>query len=264
MTTLYDLAVPLLRLLPPETAHRVTIRALAAGLAPRSAPPDPASLGISLWGRRFPNPIGLAAGFDKNAEVPDAMLGFGFGFVECGTVTPRPQPGNPRPRLFRLLEDRALINRLGFNNEGLDAVRARLAARRGRPGLVGGNLGKNKDSTDAVADYVAGVAALAPLVDYLVVNVSSPNTPGLRDLQRKSALLDLIAALRRARARQRQRQAAARRRSCSRSRRILQHPSAWRSPRRRWRPASTGSSSPTPRWRGRPASAARSRERPAA
>jgi dihydroorotate dehydrogenase len=196
---LYDLAVPLLRLLPPETAHRMTIRALAAGAAPGSAPADPASLAISLWGRRFPNPIGLAAGFDKNAEVPDGMLGFGFGFVECGTVTPRPQPGNPKPRIFRLREDRALINRLGFNNEGLDAARARLAARRGRPGLVGGNLGKNKESADAIADYVAGVAALTPLVDYIVVNVSSPNTPGLRDLQRKSILLDLITALRRAR-----------------------------------------------------------------
>lgn len=199
MISLYDLAVPLLRLLPPEMAHRVTIRALAAGAAPSSVPPDPASLGVTLWGRRFPNPIGLAAGFDKNAEVPDAMLGFGFGFVECGTVTPRPQPGNPRPRIFRLTEDRALINRLGFNNDGIEAARARLLARRGRPGLVGGNLGKNKESTDAIADYVAGVAALAPLVDYLVVNVSSPNTPGLRDLQRKAVLLDLIAALRRAR-----------------------------------------------------------------
>jgi len=197
--SLYDFAPPLLRLLPPEPAHRLTIRALAAGLAPRSASLDPASLAITLWGRRFPNPIGLAAGFDKNAEVPDAMLGFGFGFVECGTVTPRPQPGNPRPRLFRLTEDRALVNRLGFNNEGLDAARGRLAARRGRPGLVGANIGKNKDSTDAIVDYVAGVAALAPLADYLVVNVSSPNTPGLRDLQRKGILIDLIGALMRAR-----------------------------------------------------------------
>jgi dihydroorotate dehydrogenase len=186
--------------LPPETAHRATILALRAGLAPRRIEADPSSLGATLWGRRFPNPIGLAAGFDKNAEVPDAMLRFGFGFVETGTVTPRAQPGNPKPRLFRLTEDGALINRLGFNNQGLDAVRARLAARRGRAGLVGANLGKNKDSTDAIADYVAGARALAPFADYIVVNVSSPNTPGLRDLQRKASLLSLIAALKSARA----------------------------------------------------------------
>jgi dihydroorotate dehydrogenase len=197
---LFQLGLPLLRLLPPEAAHRASIVALRAGITRRATGSDPQSLGITLWGRRFPNPLGLAAGFDKNAEVPDAMLGFGFGFVETGTVTPRPQPGNPKPRLFRLPEDGALINRLGFNNEGLDAVRARLAARRGRPGLVGANLGKNKDSTDAVADYVAGARALAALADYLVVNVSSPNTPGLRDLQRKASLLALIAALKSARA----------------------------------------------------------------
>ena len=197
---LFDLGTPLLRLLPPEAAHRASIAALRAGIAPLSAEPDPGSLGVTLWGRRFPNPIGLAAGFDKNAEVPDAMLRFGFGFVETGTVTPLPQPGNPKPRLFRLIEDGALINRLGFNNEGLDAMQARLAARRGRMGLVGANLGKNKDSTDAVADYVTGVRALTALADYLVVNVSSPNTPGLRDLQRKASLLALIAALKSARA----------------------------------------------------------------
>jgi dihydroorotate dehydrogenase len=200
MSALLDLALPLLRLLPPEVAHRTSIMALRAGIAPGALEPDPRCLGVALWGRQFPNPIGLAAGFDKNAEVPDAMLRFGFGFVETGTVTPRPQPGNPKPRLFRLADDRALINRLGFNNEGLDAVRARLAARREQTGLVGANLGKNKDSADAIADYVAGVAALTPLADYLVVNVSSPNTPGLRDLQRKSSLLALIAALQSARA----------------------------------------------------------------
>jgi dihydroorotate dehydrogenase len=200
VSALFDLALPLLRLLPPEAAHRASIAALRAGIAPRAAEPDPPSLGIALWGWQFPNPIGLAAGFDKNAEVPDAMLRFGFGFVETGTVTPRAQPGNPAPRLFRLTEDRALINRLGFNNEGLEAVRARLAARRGRTGLVGANLGKNKESADATADYVAGVQAMGPLADYLVVNVSSPNTPGLRDLQRKPSLLALIAALKSARA----------------------------------------------------------------
>lgn len=177
----------------------MTLRALALGLAPARAEPDPPSLAIVLWGRAFPNPVGLAAGFDKNAEVPDALLGYGFGFVETGTVTPRPQAGNPAPRLFRLAEDRALINRLGFNNEGLEAAAARLEVRRGRPGLVGANIGKNRDSADAIADYVAGVTALAPSVDYLVVNVSSPNTPGLRDLQRKATLTALIARLRKAR-----------------------------------------------------------------
>jgi dihydroorotate dehydrogenase len=197
---LLDLGLPLLRLLPPETAHRASIAALRVGIAPGRPGSDSPGLGIALWGRRFSNPVGLAAGFDKNAEVPDAMLRFGFGFVETGTVTPRPQPGNPKPRMFRLVEDRALINRLGFNNEGVDVVRARLAARRGRAGLVGANLGKNKDSSDAIADYVAGVRALAGFADYLVVNVSSPNTPGLRDLQRKASLLALIAALKSARA----------------------------------------------------------------
>jgi dihydroorotate dehydrogenase len=200
VSRLFDLGTPLLRLLPPETAHRASILALRSGMVPGSLEPGPPSLEITLWNRRFPNPVGLAAGFDKNAEVPDAMLRFGFGFVETGTVTPRPQSGNPKPRLFRLIEDRALINRLGFNNQGLEAVRVRLAARHGRPGLVGGNLGKNKDSTDAIADYVAGVHTLAPLADYLAVNVSSPNTPGLRDLQRKTSLLSLIAALKSARA----------------------------------------------------------------
>ena len=200
MRAVFDLTLPLLRLLPPETAHRASIAALRAGIAPSPAERDPPSLHIALWGWEFPNPVGLAAGFDKNAEVPDALLRFGFGFVETGTVTPRPQPGNPTPRLFRLAADGALVNRLGFNNEGLDAVRARLAARRGQPGLVGANLGKNKESADAIADYVAGVRALGALADYLVVNVSSPNTPGLRDLQRKSSLIALIDALKSARA----------------------------------------------------------------
>jgi dihydroorotate dehydrogenase len=197
---LLDPLLPIVRLLPPETAHRATICALGFRNTPHAPVPEPARLRVRLWNRDFPNPVGLAAGFDKNAEVPDAMLRYGFGFVETGTVTPRPQPGNPKPRLFRLIEDRALINRLGFNNEGLDAVRARLARRRGRGGIVGANIGKNKESEDATTDYVAGVAALAPLADYLVVNVSSPNTPGLRDLQRKATLLALISALQAARA----------------------------------------------------------------
>jgi dihydroorotate dehydrogenase len=197
---LLDLALPLLRRLPPETAHRVTLRALKSGLAPRRPSGDSPSLAITLWQRKFPNPVGLAAGFDKNAEVPDAMLRFGFGFVETGTVTPRPQPGNPRPRLFRLVEDEALINRLGFNNEGLAAAVLRLQARHRRNGIVGANIGKNRDTTDTVADYVQGVIALAPLVDYLVINVSSPNTPGLRELQRKSSVTTLIERLLAARA----------------------------------------------------------------
>jgi dihydroorotate dehydrogenase len=200
MSALFDLALPLLRWLPPETAHRATISALRAGLVPRRTRPDPASLAITLWGRDFPNPIGLAAGFDKDAEVPDAMLRFGFGFVEIGTVTPRPQPGNPRPRLFRLLEDEALINRLGFNNDGLAAAATRLKGRRNEPGIVGANVGKNRDTVDDLADYVQGVTALAPLADYLVVNVSSPNTPGLRELQRKSRVTALIERLMAARA----------------------------------------------------------------
>ncbi len=200
MTKLAGVALPLLRLLPAETAHDLTLRALALGLV---AAPDGASqplLRTTLWGRDFPNPIGLAAGFDKNAAVPDAMLGLGFGFVEIGSVTPLAQAGNPRPRVFRLAEDGAVINRLGFNNDGLDRVAARLAAR-SRRGIVGANIGKNRDSPDAAADYEAGIRAFAPLADYLVVNISSPNTPGLRDLQRRhevTALLERLLAVRRA------------------------------------------------------------------
>jgi dihydroorotate dehydrogenase len=199
MTSLAGLALPLLRLLPPETAHRATIRALRCGLMAAATEPDPPSLAVDLWGRRFPNPVGLAAGFDKDAEVPDAMLRLGFGFVEVGTVTPNPQPGNPRPRLFRLSEDAAIINRLGFNSQGLAAAATRLRARR-RRGIVGANLGKNRDTRDDTQDYVQGVRTLAPLADYLVVNVSSPNTPGLRNLQRKGTVMRLIEALLAARA----------------------------------------------------------------
>jgi dihydroorotate dehydrogenase len=200
MAALFDLALPLARLLPPEAAHRATIRALAMGLAPRTPVPDPPSLAVKLWRYRLANPIGLAAGFDKDAEVPDSMLAFGFGFVECGTITPLPQRGNPKPRLFRLPEDRAVINRLGFNSGGLEAAAQRLALRRDRPGVVGANIGKNRDTLDDIGDYVEGVRVLAPLVDYLAVNVSSPNTPGLRDLQRKSAVTRLIGKLMEARA----------------------------------------------------------------
>ena len=200
MTALHDLALPLLRALPPETAHRATIRALAGPFAPRTMPENSPVLGVKLWRRNFPNPVGLAAGFDKGAEVPDAMLGFGFGFVETGTVTPRPQAGNPRPRLFRLKEDQALIIRFGFNSEGLPAAAARLRARARKGGIVGANVGKNRDTQDDVGDYVQGVTMLAPLADYLTINVSSPNTPGLRNLQRKSALSRLIERVSAARA----------------------------------------------------------------
>ncbi len=149
------------------------------------------------WDLDFPNPLGLAAGFDKNGEVPDAMLALGFGFTEIGSVTPRPQPGNPKPRLFRLSQDDAVINRMGFNNSGLDAVAGRLAAR-ARRGVVGANLGKNKDTEDAASDYVKGVETLGPLADYLVINVSSPNTPGLRALQGRAPLAALIGRTREA------------------------------------------------------------------
>jgi dihydroorotate dehydrogenase len=158
--------------------------------AARQVPDDPI-LRQRIWGREFPNPLGLAAGCDKNAHVPDAMLALGFGFVEVGTVTPRPQLGNPKPRLFRLDEDRAIINRLGFNSEGLDAVAARLV-RRGRHGIIGVNLGKNRDSRDAVQDYEEGIRTAAPFADYIVINISSPNTPGLRELQSRATLENLL------------------------------------------------------------------------
>lgn len=197
----YPLARPLLRLLPPETAHALTLWGLRGGLAPAAPAADDPALRTTLWGLGFSNPVGLAAGFDKDAEAPDAALALGFGFVEIGSVTPRPQPGNPRPRLFRLAEDRAVINRMGFNSAGAEAVAARLAARaRGRGGgIVGVNLGKNRDATDAAADYAAGVRRLGAFADYLVVNVSSPNTPGLRALQGGAALGRLLDAVRAAR-----------------------------------------------------------------
>ena len=192
MIDLYPIAGPLLRRLDPETAHGVTVAALKSGLAPRSRMRDDPILRSSLWELDFANPVGLAAGFDKNAEVADAMLAQGFGFVEAGSVTPRPQPGNPRPRVFRMPEAKAMINRYGFNNDGLDVVEARLAARRGRPGLVGANVGKNKETVDAAADYAIGIRRLAPLASYLVINVSSPNTPGLRALQGREPLAELL------------------------------------------------------------------------
>jgi dihydroorotate dehydrogenase len=189
---LYPLVRPLFFALDAERAHRLTIRALRAVPAGEPALPDP-RLAIRIAGLDFPNPVGLAAGFDKDAEVHAQMLGFGFGFVEVGTVTPRPQAGNARPRLFRLIEDRAVINRMGFNNRGFEAAKARLARR--RRGLVGANIGANKDSADRIADYVAGVREMAAMADYLTVNISSPNTPGLRALQDAGALAELLAAV---------------------------------------------------------------------
>jgi dihydroorotate dehydrogenase len=191
---LYPFVQPFLRFIEPETAHRLTIRALKLGLVPKAGEPDDPILATRVFDLAFPNPIGLAAGFDKDAEVPDAMLALGFGFAEAGTVTPRPQPGNSGKRLFRLDEDEAVINRFGFNSRGLAAFTERLAERQraGRRGIVGANVGKNRDSTDAAADYAAGVEAVAGLADYLVVNLSSPNTPGLRALQARAEMEELV------------------------------------------------------------------------
>ena len=189
---MFDTLRPLMFALAPETAHNLTIAALRTGLVPAASVDDPI-LATTLAGLHLSNPVGLAAGFDKDVLVPDAMLRLGFGFVECGSVTPLPQAGNPKPRLFRLVEDAAVINRLGFNNRGLDHAVARLRARRGRAGIVGINLGANKDAGDRTADYVTGVAAAAALASYVTVNIPSPNTPGLRALQDGAALADLVA-----------------------------------------------------------------------
>ena len=191
INVLARLAQPLLARLDAETAHRLTINAMAWSPALAPAADDP-RLSVTAFGLSFPNPLGLAAGFDKSAEVPDAMLRLGFGFVEIGTVTPRPQGGNPRPRVFRLTTDEAVVNRLGFNNDGYDAALARLARRR-RGGIVGVNIGANKDAPDRIADYVDGIKAFAPYASYFNVNVSSPNTPGLRDLQQEAILDELLA-----------------------------------------------------------------------
>jgi len=190
--SIFDLAQLLLFKFDPERAHGLTIAALK--LSPfRGALPAP-SLGCRVAGIDFPSPIGLAAGFDKDAHVPDAMLGLGFGFVEVGTLTPLPQIGNPKPRLFRLVEDKGVINRMGFNNGGLVAAHARLARRR-RTGVVGVNVGANKESVDRIGDYVTGIKAMADVADYLTINISSPNTPGLRNLQDAGALRELLDAL---------------------------------------------------------------------
>ncbi len=192
---MHDIATQALRFVDPETAHRAAISGLKLGLGPRTRADRWTRLKTRLAGLDLPNPIGLAAGFDKNCEAPDAMLAAGFGFVECGTVTPRPQDGNPRPRVFRLSGDRAVINRLGFNNEGLDAFVDRLDGRAHRGGVVGVNVGANKESADRVGDYVLSMGRVWRHASYVTANISSPNTPGLRDLQERGALEDLLARL---------------------------------------------------------------------
>ena len=186
-----QLSLPLLRWLDSEDAHRLAIQGLK--LLPAIKPrPDDAKLAVRAFGLNFPNPVGMAAGFDKNAEVPDALLRLGFGFVEIGSVTPRPQSGNPRPRLFRLERDEAVINRMGFNNDGAEIVLRRLAGRANQGGIVGVNVGANKDSADRVADYVRLIETFAPVASYFTVNISSPNTPGLRNLQQAAQLDELL------------------------------------------------------------------------
>lgn len=194
MFNYYPFIWPALRRIDPESAHGLAIRAAKLGLLPPQPNVRAASLHSRLWGLEFPNPIGLAAGFDKNAEVADAMLAQGFGFVEVGTITPKPQQGNPKPRVFRLLQSEALINRLGFNNQGVSAAAERLKRRRrmGAQGRLGANVGPNRTAEDPIADCASGVRALAPLADYVVVNVSSPNTPGLRTLQLSENLRNLL------------------------------------------------------------------------
>ncbi|GHF15769.1 dihydroorotate dehydrogenase (quinone) [Kordiimonas sediminis] len=191
MINLYPLARPILSALSAETAHNLTIFGLKSGLGPSSKQKDDPCLSTQVFGLKLPNPVGLAAGFDKNADVSNAMLNVGFGFVEAGTVTPKPQAGNDKPRLFRLVEDKAVINRFGFNNKGLEYFTARLKNRR-PGGIVGANVGANKDATDRTEDYVTGIMALYGLSDYFTVNISSPNTPGLRALQSRDSLNDLV------------------------------------------------------------------------
>jgi dihydroorotate dehydrogenase len=199
MIGLFDhLARPLLRRLDPETAHGLAVGALRVAPLPR-ARADDEKLRVEAFGLAVPNPVGLAAGFDKHAELIDPLLRLGFGFVEAGGVTPKPQPGNARPRLFRLDPDEGIINRFGFNSDGVETVAQRLATRASAPGVVGINLGSNKDTVDRAADYVTCIAALAPHVAFLTVNISSPNTEGLRNLQQASALNDLLARVSEAR-----------------------------------------------------------------
>ncbi len=191
MSVLADLALPFLRCLDPERAHNITLASLKMGLGPKAFGDEDGRLVTKVWDLTFPNPIGLSAGFDKNAEVADPMLDTGLGFVEIGSITPKGQEGNPKPRIFRLPKDGGVINRLGFNNKGMAVAAKNLAHRHGR-GIVGVNLGKNKTTEDAASDYALGAEKLSPFADYLVINVSSPNTPGLRALQDKAELANLV------------------------------------------------------------------------
>jgi dihydroorotate dehydrogenase len=198
MSRFWSAAQAALLFLDPETAHEASLRALEAGVYPRPAKPDDPRLAQTLFGLHFPNPIGVAAGYDKDARVYNALFAMGFGFAEAGTVTPEPQAGNPRPRVFRLLRERGIINRLGFNNAGHGAALLRLASRP-QSGVLGVNIGSNRETPDPAADYVAGVHAFGTLASCLTVNISSPNTPGLRDLQapgRLNALLESVMAAR--------------------------------------------------------------------
>lgn len=196
---MHDISTRALRLIDPEAAHHAALLGLRSGLGPRARADRYPRLRTTLAGLDLPNPMGMAAGFDKNCEAPDGLLASGFGFVECGTVTPRAQDGNPRPRIFRLSEDRAVINRLGFNNKGLDDFADRLAARAGKGGVVGANVGANKDSADRAADYVLGMGKVWGHASYITANISSPNTPGLRSLQERGALEELLGRMREAR-----------------------------------------------------------------
>lgn len=198
ISTLYKLAQPMLFALPPEEAHELTLRTLELGVYPRDADRDPPELAVELWGLKFPNPLGVAAGFDKDARVPDAVLGMGCGFAEIGTTTPIAQSGNPRPRVFRLIADRGVINRLGFNNEGHAAALQRLQSRTGG-GIVAVNIGANKESADRAGDYVQGLRTFYDVASSFTVNISSPNTPGLRDLQAPEQLEDLLSRVMQAR-----------------------------------------------------------------
>jgi dihydroorotate dehydrogenase len=200
LKTIYGMLRPALFALDPEDAHEATLKALECGLHPRPLAADDNVLRQTVFGLDFKNPIGIAAGFDKDARVPDAVLAMGCGFAEVGTVTPKPQPGNPKPRVFRLAADQGLINRLGFNNGGHAAALARLEARKARGGILGVNIGANKESTDRVSDYVKGIETFTAVASYFTINISSPNTPGLRDLQAPAALDELLSRVIAARA----------------------------------------------------------------
>jgi len=201
LNTLYRFARPALFALDPEDAHEATIKALERGLHPRQLGVGDSILRQTVFGLDFPNPVGVAAGYDKDARAADAVLAMGCGFAEIGTVTPRPQPGNPKPRIFRLVSDRALINSLGFNNGGHGAALARLEARKDKPGIVGVNIGANKDTADRAGDYAQGIETFSTVASYFTVNISSPNTPGLRDLQAPAALDELLSRVMEARTR---------------------------------------------------------------